>query len=108
EWMRAIADAPLTLKETERRTPGVQALVDALRNELEPFKDWYEFRLDRSLLNRYALWESLGGQSTYARIFGVRQITSDNDPVFDVFDRIASDEAHAAAWPALLAHVRKL
>ncbi len=39
EWIKTIADAASTLNQAERNTPGVKALVEKLRTELEPFQD---------------------------------------------------------------------
>ncbi len=106
-WIKKVADAPATLDEADRRSPGVYALIERLRAELEPFKDRFGFELDKSFLKAYAEWEAIKGQSIYAKLFEFEAKTRQDNPVFVIFDEIASDPEYAAAWDALLAHVRK-
>ncbi len=106
-WIKKVADAAETLDEAERKTPGVKALVARLKQDLEPFKDRFEFKLDESFLKGYAEWESLTGESVYARLFGFEARTRQENPVFAVFDEIASDPEYKESWDTLLAHVRK-
>ncbi|MCH7798869.1 MAG: hypothetical protein IID28_10560 [Planctomycetes bacterium] len=107
QWIKVVADAAATLDQAERATPGVTALVEKLRTELEPFKDRYRFALDKSFLKAFAEWEAIKGQSAYARIFDFETRTRQENPVFVVFDEIAGDPEYAEAWKALVAHVRK-
>ncbi len=106
-WIKTVADAPTTLSEAERRTPGVHQLVERLKLDLEPFKDRFQFALDRTLLAAWSRWEALRGQSAYARVFGLEERRREDDPVYVAFDQIASDPEYREAWEALLAHVRK-
>ena len=107
QWIKVVADAAATLDQAERATPGVTALVEKLRTELEPFKDRYRFALDKSFLKAFAEWEAIKGQSAYARIFDFETRTRQENPVFVVFDESAGDPEYAEAWKALVAHVRK-
>ncbi len=106
-WMKRIADAPATLADAERRTPGVHQLVERLKLDLEPFKDRFQFALDKTLLAAWSRWEALRGQSAYAKVFGTDERLRQEDPVYVIFDQIASDPEYREAWEALLAHVRK-
>jgi hypothetical protein len=106
-WMNTVASAHDRLEELVRDVPAVGTLVDRLRAELEPYKDRYEFALDKSFLKAYAEWEAIMGQSAYAQLFDFEARTRQDNPVFVVFDQLATDPEFAEAWPALLAHVRK-
>jgi hypothetical protein len=105
--MKKVADAPETLAEAERRTPGVTALVDRLREELAPYEQQLKFSLDSRFLKAYSEWEALKVQSKYARLFEFEQQMRASNPFFVSFDEIASDPAQQEAWDTLLAHVRK-
>ena len=107
QWIKTVADAAATLDQAERATPGVAALVEKLRTELEPFKDRYRFALDKSFLKAFAEWQAIMGQSAYAQLFDFEARTRQDNPVFVVFDELASDPVYAEAWNALVAHVRK-
>jgi len=102
-----VADAPATLDQADRRTPGVYALIEKLHTELEPFTDRFELKLDQSLLKAYAEWEAIKGQSMYAQLFEFEAKSRQDNPVFVIFDEIASDPEYADVWKMLLAHVRK-
>jgi hypothetical protein len=105
-WIRRVADAPRTLDEAERLTPGVTALVDRLHEELAPFEQM-QFDLDSRFLKAHSEWEALKQQSQYAMLFQFEQKMRANNPVFVAFDEIASDPESQEAWDTLLAHVRK-
>ncbi len=107
EWMKTVADAPATFDLLVREIPEVETLFEKLRAELDPYEDEYHFSLDKSFLKAYAEWAAIKGQSTYAKIFDFESSTRRNNPVFVVFDAVASDPAYTNAWSALLAHVRK-
>ena len=106
-WIKKVADAPATLDQAERMTPGVHALIERLHTEMEPFKDRFEFKVDQSFLKAYAEWEAIMGQSMYAKLLDFEAKTRQGNPVFVIFDEIASDPEYADAWETLLAHVRK-
>jgi len=105
-WIKKVADAPATLGEAQRQTPGVTALVDRLREELAPYEQM-QFDLDSRFLKAHSEWEALKQQSQYAQLFEFEQKMRANNPVFVAFDDIASDPESQAAWDTLLAHVRK-
>ena len=106
EWIKKVADAPDTLEEAERRTPGVVALVERLRSELSPYEQRFKFALDSTFLNAYAQWQGVKGQSAYAQLLGIgRRWSPDSES--GVFDAIASDPEVQDALEALIAHVRR-
>jgi len=107
DWMKMVADVPASFDVLVRDIPAVETLVEELRTELEPYEDDYRFDLDRSFLKAYAEWAAIKGQSTYAQIFDYESSTRQSNPVFVVFDKVASDPAYTNAWLGLLAHVRK-
>jgi len=106
-WIRRIADAADTLEEAQQRTPGVTALVARLREELAPYEDRMKFELDSRFLKGYTEWQALTQQSKYALIFQFEEKMRATNPVFVVYDEIASDPALQPAWEELVAHVRK-
>ncbi|MHC4275633.1 MAG: hypothetical protein ACYSUR_18475 [Planctomycetota bacterium] len=105
-WIKKVADAPTTLEEAQRQTPGVTALVDRLREELAPYEQM-QFDLDSRFLKVHSEWEALKQQSQYAQLFQFEQKMRANNPLFVAFDEIASDPESQEAWDTLLAHVRK-
>ncbi len=107
EWMREIAEAPETLEEAERRTPGVKELVELLQSELSQYERRVRFRLDERLLEQYVQWEAIQGQSRYAEMLDVAAEMRRESPFFRQFDAIAGDPEYEEAWQTLLAHVRK-
>ncbi|MHC4081774.1 MAG: hypothetical protein ACYTAU_06895 [Planctomycetota bacterium] len=106
-WIKKVADAPDTPEDAQRRTPGVTALVDRLREELAPYEQQMKFSLDSTFLKAHSEWEALRQQSKYAQLFQFEQKMRANNPVFVTFDGIASDPELQEAWDTLLAHVRK-
>ncbi|MHC4429573.1 MAG: hypothetical protein ACYS0D_13360 [Planctomycetota bacterium] len=103
-WLKVIADAPETLQGAERRTPGVAALVDRLREGLSPFEQQFRFDLDKTFLQAYAEWQAIKRGTAYAQLRGIAQKPRAD---FVAFDEIASDPEVQDAWETLLAHVRK-
>ena len=105
-WMKAVADAPESLEEAERRTPGVTDVLTALsdsairvnQKKLEP---------NRELLTLYSSWESLRGASEIADALGMYESTKQQSPMYRTFDLIAANPEYAEAWETLLAFTRK-
>jgi hypothetical protein len=106
-WIKKVADAPETLEEARRRTPGVTALVERLHEELAPYEQQMKFNLDSRFLRAHSEWEALKEQSKYAVLFRFEEQMRASNPFFVTFDEIASDPAQREAWDTLLAHVRK-
>jgi hypothetical protein len=107
-WIRKVAEAPETLAEAERRTPGVRALVDRITSELGDIRRTFqEFRPDFRFLRLHGEWEAVTRYSATAEYLGYADQWRRDRPVFRVFDAIASDPEAQEAWDTLLAHVRK-
>ncbi|MCZ6611524.1 MAG: hypothetical protein O6941_02720 [Planctomycetota bacterium] len=103
-WIKKVADAPETLDQAQRRTPGVMDLVERLRRDLSPYEQRFSFALDKTFLQAHAEWQAARGPSFYARFRGIGR---GDDPFFRAFDEIASDPEAQPAWDTLIAHVRK-
>lgn len=107
-WIKEIADAPETLAEAERRTPGVRALVDRLSDELKPFQRPNEsFALNSRILHQYGWWKAVKEQSVVAELMGLEEQFRRTQPLFNVIEEVAADPQYEAAWSTLLAHTRK-
>ncbi|MFK7961387.1 MAG: hypothetical protein AB8G96_12780 [Phycisphaerales bacterium] len=110
EWIQKVADAPSTLDEAERRTPGVMELIerfDASMGTLGPAAEQLLFAPDRQFLTRYGEWQSVTERSEVAEVLGVANDLRANRPTFQAFDAVASDENLAEQWDTLVAFVRK-
>lgn len=107
-WIKRVADAPETLAEAERRSPGVMALVERLSRELNAARDNpQELRLDRRFLHMHGQWEAVTRYSATADYLGFAERWREERPVFRAFDDIASNPEWSDAWETLLAHIRK-
>jgi len=106
-WMKEIADAPSSIEEAEKRTPGVKALVERLRSELSPYEQQFRFALDVRLLRAYSEWQAARGASAYAQLLGIDQQLRQGNAFFKAFDAIASDESLQPQWNTLITHLRK-
>lgn len=107
EWIKHIADAPATLGDAERRTPGVRALVERLSRELGTAGGPDSFKPDRRFLRMHGEWDAVVRYSAVAEMLGYAEQLRRDQPAFRVFDEIASDPEAQEAWTTLLAHVRK-
>ncbi len=107
-WIKEIADAPESLGEAERRTPGVLALVDRLKEELAPFQQTGEtFDLNFRFLRTYAEWQAVKEHSAVAQLLGYEEEFRRTRPLFVIFDDLASDPELHDVWKTLILHVRK-
>jgi hypothetical protein len=106
-WIGGIAGAPETLDEAERRTPGVRALVDQLRETLSRYRRTGRFDLDQRFLEDYGWWKAATEQSYVAQLLGLEDEMRRNRPMFVAFDALAGDPDLQPQWETLLAHVRK-
>jgi len=106
-WIKAVADAPESLQEAEERSPGVLALVERLKSDLNPFQRRTEFELDARFLRDYGQWKAITEQSMVAELLGYAERARRDNEFFRAFDELAADPARAEAWQTLLQHVRK-
>lgn len=107
EWIKTVAEAPETLDEAERRTPGVKALVNELAAELENVRRVEHFRPNYEFLHQYGQWKAATQQSAVAQLLGYAEQWRQASPLFRKFDEIADNPEHAEAWETLLQFVRK-
>jgi len=94
DWLRVVAEAPDTLTGVIRKEPAVEELVSRLRNGVG-------VGLDSELLRRYERQRSIseiGARSTREVRYSERG---------RAFKDLYEDERYAAAWDALIPHVRK-
>jgi hypothetical protein len=106
-WIRAIADAPDTLGEAERRVPGVKALITRLNESMTPFGETTRFEPNIQFLRNYGMWKAVKEQSAAAEVLGLEKRFATESPFFQAFDEIAGDPDTAEAWDTLVRHVRK-
>ncbi|MCP3902822.1 MAG: hypothetical protein GY715_04225 [Planctomycetes bacterium] len=106
-WIRAIADAPDTLAEAERETPGVRALIDRLNESVTPFGDSLRFEPNIQFLRQYGVWRSVKEQSAAAEVLGLEKQFATESPFFKAFDEIAGDPDATEAWDVLVRYVRR-
>jgi hypothetical protein len=107
EWIRAIADAPDTLDEAERRTPGVKALVNRIAEVLDHVRRAENFRPDHRFLRDYGQWRAVTEQSLVAQLLGIEQRWRAADQLFGRFDEIGRDPDAQEAWQTLIQFSRK-
>lgn len=107
EWIRGIAEAPETLAEAERRTPGVLALIKRIEDTMDEYRRRDQFKLDSMFLRMHGEWEAVTDYSVVAQMLGFAEEWRRTRPLFRAFDEIANDPEAADAWKTLLQHVRK-
>jgi hypothetical protein len=122
EWIKSVADAPLSIEELELKTPGVMDLVEKYRAALEPYQSaaGLDFTIDflnSDFLTSYSFWRTIQ-TSPYADVLGndraLRAAAADPTAqghqiasAYVALDALAADPAYATQWDALLAFVRK-
>lgn len=106
-WIKEIADAPSTIEDAERRSPGVKALIQRLKTTLSPLAtDRTSFDIDKDFLLHYGMWVAVNQRSMAARVTGIREQLAGNQ-FFAAFAAIAEDPSVADAFHTLLLHIRK-
>jgi hypothetical protein len=106
-WIKEIADAPETIEQAERRTPGVDALNKRFLAIWAKDPARAKTRLDKVCLNNYTLWLAIKQRSEAAKLLGIEEKFRSEHASFALFDEIAGDPAVQDALRTLLAHVRK-
>lgn len=104
-WIRRVAEAPRTLEEADRRTPGVKALVDRLTAAAGE-GDLVGLELDRRLLLAYGEWEAIR-TSPYARLLDLEPQLRASSPLFRAIDSIFADPAVQPQVQTLLDFLRR-
>jgi hypothetical protein len=105
-WIKEIADAPASLVEAEKRSPGVKEIVEKLRAAYPADQMAIRFALDKRFLQQYALWEAVNQYETSADILGFKE-QAQNSPYYRTFNEVATSPEYADAWRTLVAHVRR-
>ncbi len=106
QWLRRIADAPDSIEQLEAEHPDVKELENRLTAELSPFERRFAFKLDREFLMNVGRWQA-SKASAYAKMLGLEERFSKNDPVYAAFDRVFGDPAMVKAKDALIQFLRK-
>lgn len=106
-WIKKVADAPETLEEAERRTPGVTAVIDRFKASYPTDVPGISFRLDYSFLASYVKWDAITRRSSFAKTLDLAAKQRAKDESFARFDDVASDPAAQPAIETLVAYVRK-
>lgn len=93
-WLRQYATAPDTIDQAVAKEPAIAVLLEQLAISGVP--------LDPTLLGRYEVWKA-SAKSSQKEYF--RRVMAGEK--MKVIGALADDPKHAAAWTALLAHLRK-
>jgi len=122
EWIKKVADAPISLEAAEQKTPGVIELVEKYRVALAPYQEVTRLDFNRDFLNQefltsYSFWKTIQ-TSPYALMLGNDRAlrAAAEDPTSNVhrlgsayvaLDTLANDSEYAEEWDTLLAFTRK-
>jgi hypothetical protein len=85
-WMEELANAPETLQRAEQVAPGITALVENLKSELEEFDAAAQFKWDQEFLVNLGQWLAVK-TSPYARVLGLDQQFGQSSPLYIALDR---------------------
>jgi hypothetical protein len=105
-WIKAIADAPDTLAQLEKKNPKVGVLVDELTEALAGFSDKNQFSLDKDFLNNIGMWRA-SKTSTYAKAMELDVLFKRNDPIYQAMDDILGNPENREAAVQLTIFLRK-
>ena len=105
-WIKAIADAPDTLAQLEKKNPDVAVLVEELTEALAGFDTQNQFSLDKSFLNNIGMWRA-SKMSTFAKALELEVLFKRNDPIYQAMDDILGDPENQEAAVQLTLFLRK-
>jgi len=105
-WIKAIADAPDSLAQLEKKNPDVAVLVDELTEALAGFDTQNQFSLDKSFLNNIGMWRA-SKTSTFAKALELDVMFKRNDPIYQAMDDIMGDPENREAAVQLTLFLRK-
>ena len=105
-WIKAIADAPDTLAQLEKKNPDVKVLVDELTEALAGFNTQNQFALDKSFLNNIGMWRA-SKTSTFAKALELDVLFKRNDPIYQAMDDILGNPENREAAVQLTLFLRK-
>ncbi|MHC4868108.1 MAG: hypothetical protein ACYTE2_00235 [Planctomycetota bacterium] len=104
-WIKTLADAPRTLEDADRVTPGTRGLYDELV-EASGESGPPGVSFDKRLLLAYGEWEAVKS-SPYARLLGLESQLRANSPVFLAVDSIFADPERKPQVDTLIAYLRR-
>jgi hypothetical protein len=105
-WIKAIADAPDSLAQLEKKNPDVAVLVEELTEALAGFDTQNQFSLDKSFLNNIGMWRA-SKTSTFAKALELDVMFKRNDPIYQAMDDIMGDPENREAAVQLTLFLRK-
>ena len=105
-WIKAIADAPDTLAQLEKKNPAVKVLVDELTEALAGFDTQNQFALDKGFLNNIGMWRA-SKTSTFAKALELDVLFKRNDPIYQAMDDILGNPENREAAVQLTLFLRK-
>jgi hypothetical protein len=105
-WIKAIADAPDSLAQLEKKNPDVAVLVEELTEALAGFDTQNQFSLDKSFLNNIGMWRA-SKMSTFAKALELDVLFKRNDPIYQAMDDILGDPENREAAVQLTLFLRK-
>ncbi len=105
-WIKAIADAPDTLAQLEKKNPDVKVLVDELTEALAGFNTQNQFALDKGFLNNIGMWRA-SKTSTFAKALELEVLFKRNDPIYQAMDDILGNPENREAAVQLTLFLRK-
>ena len=105
-WIKAIADAPDSLAQLEKKNPDVTVLVEELTEALAGFDTQNQFSLDKSFLNNIGMWRA-SKTSTFAKALELDVLFKRNDPIYQAMDDILGDPENREAAVQLTLFLRK-
>lgn len=105
-WIKAIADAPDSLAQLEKKNPDVTVLVEELTEALAGFDTQNQFSLDKSFLNNIGMWRA-SKMSTFAKALELDVLFKRNDPIYQAMDDILGDPENREAAVQLTLFLRK-
>jgi len=104
-FMQSLAEAPRTLDEADRRTPGTRARYEELGEAAgESGPDGVSF--DKRLLLAYGEWAALRN-SPYAALLDLESRLRENSPLFRAVDSILADPERKEQVDTLIAYLRR-
>ncbi len=106
EWIRAVAEAPRSLEEAERRTPGVLTLIQRFDESMGPFGEQATYSVSSEFLMRYGEWQAVNRDTEIAEILGIKEQYRRSRASFAAFDDVASDPDVAEQWRTLIRFTR--
>lgn len=107
KWLEAIAKAPGTLEELERKNPDVAALIAQINERMKDFGAKAQFHPDKEFLLNEGRWMSLRAGSSYARLLRLHDRLRAANPQYAAMDEVLANPDNRLALAKLVAFLRK-